>query len=64
VLNAGRQHHDLYRRLQEDIDKCRQSFTEKFPASTGVSTQILEQELIRVLCKGDRRVLGSDYSGL
>jgi hypothetical protein len=63
-LSDARQQHDVYRGLKDDIERCRQSFVEKFPPDSGVPLSLLEQEIIRVLCRGDRTLLGRYYSGL
>jgi len=58
------QERDLYIRLRPDIEKCRLSYLEKFPPASGIGIHLLEEEMVRVLCKGNAAVLGSTYQGL
>ncbi len=63
-ITAALEERDLYIRLRPDIEKCRLSYLEKFPPASGIGIHILEEELVRVLCKGNAAVLGSTYRGL
>ncbi|GEM_PF-3031241 len=63
-LNEARAQRDVYQRLREDLDKCQQSFLEKFPAGSGVDLSVLEQQIIEILCQGDRGMMGASYAGL
>ncbi len=63
-LAEARQQRNVYTRLRADIDKCQQSYLEKFPPSSGISIELLEQQLVAVLCQGDAGMLGPGYNGL
>lgn len=63
-LAEARAQRDVYQRLHADLEKCRQSFQEKFPAGSGVSLDILERQIIEILCQGDRGMMGAAYAGL
>ena len=63
-IATATQERDLYIRLRPDIEKCRLSYLEKFPPASGIGIHLLEEEMVRVLCKGNAAVLGSTYQGL
>jgi hypothetical protein len=60
-LAAAREQRDLYGRLQEDLDKCRQSFLERYPADSGLGLELLDDQLIAILAQGDAAMLGPAY---
>lgn len=64
ALAAARQQRDIYGQLREELERARKSFWEKFPPSSGIGAEILEQAVIRLLCDGDPDLLGPDYPGL
>lgn len=64
LLSEARAQRDVAERLRDDLDKCQQSFQEKFPAASGVSLEILERQIIELLCQGDRNLMGANFSGL
>lgn len=55
----GRRHHDLYARLQTEIERSRQAFASRFPAMTSGPNDYFRQELIRLLAQGDPGLLGN-----
>lgn len=61
ALAAARAGHDLYGQLREDLDKCRQSFLERYPAGSGPGLDILDAQLVAILAQGDASALGPDY---
>lgn len=60
-LAAAREQRDLYGRLQDDLDKCRQSFLERYPADSGLGLELLDDQLIAILAQGDAAMLGPAY---
>lgn len=61
VLAAARAQHDLYGQLREDLDKCRQSFLERYPAGSGPGLELLDAQLVAILAQGDASALGPAY---
>lgn len=61
ALAAARAGRDLYGQLREDLDKCRQSFLERYPAGSGPGLEILDAQLVAILAQGDASVLGPGY---
>ncbi|MGH9506552.1 MAG: hypothetical protein ACRD13_06490 [Terriglobales bacterium] len=61
ALAAARAQQDLYGQLREDLDKCRQSFLERFPAGTGPGLEILDAQLVAILAQGNAAALGPSY---
>lgn len=55
----GRRHHDLYARLQTEIEHSRQAFASRFPAMTSGPNDYFRQELVRLLAQGDPGLLGN-----
>jgi hypothetical protein len=55
----GRRHHDLYARLQTEIERSRQAFASRFPALTAGPNDFFKQELVRLLAQGDPGLLGN-----
>jgi hypothetical protein len=55
----GRRHHDLYARLQTEIERSRQAFSSRFPALASGSHDYFNQELVRLLAQGDPGLLGN-----
>ncbi len=60
-LAAARGQRDLYGRLREDLDKCRQSFLERYPAGSGLGLEILDSQIIAILAQGDPALMGPGY---
>jgi hypothetical protein len=57
----GRQHHDLYDRLKEDIEKSRASYEKRYGNTPAASANYFNQEVIRILADNDASVLGSNF---
>lgn len=55
----GRRHHDLYARLQAEIERSRQAFASRFPALSSGPNDFFRQELVRLLAQGDPGLLGN-----
>jgi hypothetical protein len=57
----GRQHHDLYDRLKEDIEKSRASYDKRYGNTAAASGDYFNQEVVRILAENDASVLGSNF---
>jgi hypothetical protein len=53
----GRRHRDLSRRLGKEIDRTRQAYQARVPATVRRGAHYLEEELLRVLAEGDQSLL-------
>jgi hypothetical protein len=59
----GRINKDLYKRMKLDIDRSRQTFSERFGKSVGKQFDYFHDELVKTLAGNDPSLLGSDYPG-
>ena len=57
-IEEGKRHHDIYRRLRDDIDRARQTYNDRVPESIRSSTNYFHEELIRSLADGSSDALG------
>ena len=57
----GRQCHDLYHELQEDLDRSRAMYDKANDSL--VDRDYFHEAVVEILCDGDASVLGSDYPG-
>ena len=57
----GRQNHDLYDRLKEDIEKSRMTYDKRYGKTVAASANYFTSELIRVLADGDVSQLGGNF---
>ena len=64
VLAAARQERNVYGRLRDELERARKSVWEKFPPTSGVGAEVLEEAVILLLCDGDPTLMGPDYPGL
>ncbi|MCU1284414.1 MAG: Chromosome segregation ATPase-like protein [Acidobacteriales bacterium] len=60
-VTEGRQNKDLYKRLQEDIDKSRATYEKRYSATAAGSAGYFSAEVIRILADNDPSNLGSDF---
>jgi len=58
-VTEGRRTKDIYERLREDIERGRQMYRDRVPASVRNSTDYFQDELVRILAGGDASALGS-----
>jgi hypothetical protein len=58
VVEQGRQHGDLLRRLGADIERARRLFEDKIPEAVRQRVDCFDQEVIRTLAGGDPGLLG------
>ena len=57
----GRQKHDLYDRLKEDIEKSRMTYDKRYGKTVAASANYFHMELIRVLADSDVSLLGGNF---
>jgi hypothetical protein len=55
----GRRHRDLSRRLGREIDRTRQAYQARVPATVRRGAHYLEDELLRILAEGDQALLSA-----
>ncbi len=58
-VDQGRRSGDVYRRLQEDIDRSRQIFEDRIQDSVRAENDYFRDALIRILAGGDESLLGA-----
>ncbi|MDQ2946042.1 MAG: hypothetical protein M3Y27_08890 [Acidobacteriota bacterium] len=63
AVKSGRTERDLYKHLQSDIDKGRQTFRNDFLSKSNSMVDYLHLELVRTLANEDAGLLGSQYPG-
>ena len=57
----GRQNKDIYKRLQEDIDKSRSTYEKRYNSTAAGSAHYFTSEVIRILADNDVSLLGEDF---
>ena len=62
-LQHGRQHSDIYQRLQKQIDLGRETYQHRVPGAVLVSHDYFHEELVRILGENDPSLLGPAYPG-
>jgi len=62
-LKAGRENHDIYRRLQKEIDHGRQAYSQRISGKILSSRDYFHEELIRILGNNDETRMGAGYPG-
>src|SRR5207244_4276868 len=60
-VTEGRQHKDIYKRLQEDIDKSRATYEKRYKSTAAGSADYFTSEVIRILADNDASLLGADF---
>jgi hypothetical protein len=60
-VSEGRQHHDLYDRLHDDIEKSRASYEKRYGNTQAKAGDYFNQELIRILADNDPQLLGGNF---
>lgn len=60
-VEEGRQNKDIYKRLQEDIDKSRSTYEKRYSKTAAGSADYFTAEVIRILADNDVSLLGSDF---
>ena len=60
AVKEGRQNGDLYSRLQEQINLSREVYEARISGETRMAKDYFEDELIRILARGDRQLLNSN----
>jgi hypothetical protein len=59
----GRQNADLYLRLKRDIDRSREMYEKRVHPAIAASTDHFDEEVIRILAREDRNLMGAGYPG-
>ena len=62
-LKMGREHSDIYERLQKEIDVGRETYTQRVAASVIAVHDYFHEELVRILGENDPSRLGNTYPG-
>ncbi len=57
-VERGRELRDLYKRLQEDIDRSREMFDKRISPEIRARQDFFQDELVRILADGDPELLG------
>ena len=57
----GRQNHDLYDQLREEIDRSRKMYDDANDSRS--DRDYFHEALVEILCDGDAGVLGAEYPG-
>lgn len=60
-VEEGRQNKDIYKRLQEDIDKSRATYDKRYGKTAAGSADYFNSEVIRILADNDVSLLGADF---
>jgi hypothetical protein len=62
-LKAGRENHDIYRRLQKEIEHGRETYSQRVSGKILSSRDYFHEELIRILGDNDETRMGAAYPG-
>ena len=62
-LKEGRENHDIYERLKNEIDQGREQYNQRVPAAAVEGHDYFHEELVRILCEGNASLLGRAYPG-
>ena len=62
-LKMGREHSDIYERLQKEIDVGRETYTQRVAASVIAVHDYFHEELVRILGENDPSRMGDTYPG-
>jgi hypothetical protein len=57
----GRQNHDLYERLREDIDKSRATYEKRYGQTPAAEGNYFTVEVLRILADNDRGLMGDGF---
>jgi hypothetical protein len=60
-VTEGKQNHDLYDRLREDIEKSRATYDKRYGESPVAAADYFTQELIRILADSDVSLMGVGF---
>jgi hypothetical protein len=61
-VNEGRQNHDLYDRLKEDIEKSKATYDKRYGSTPASSANYFNDEIVRVLADNDAGLMGSNFN--
>jgi hypothetical protein len=57
----GKHNRDSYDRLQEDIEKSRATYQQRYGETPAASADYFNQELIRILADNDASLMGAGF---
>jgi hypothetical protein len=60
-VTQGKQNHDLYVRLRQDIEKSRATYDKRYGDSAAASADYFNQELVRILADNDVALMGDGF---
>ena len=63
MVTEGREHHDLYDRLREAIDRSREMYEKRVKPAVASKFDYFHYELVNGLAEGDAKKLGGNYPG-
>jgi len=63
IIAEGRKNHDLYNRLQKNMDRNREMYEKRVAPTVAQKIDYLHEEFVRILGNGDAGVFGNDYPG-
>ena len=62
-VTEGRQKHDLYDRLKEDIEKSRTTYEKRYGQTAAASGDYFSREVLRILAENDASLMGANFPG-
>ncbi|MBI2682927.1 MAG: hypothetical protein HYX26_06885 [Acidobacteriales bacterium] len=60
-VTEGRANKDIYKRLQEDIDKSRATYEKRYGSTSAASANYFAREVVRILADNDPALLGGGF---
>ncbi len=60
-VNEGKANHDLYERLRDDIEKSRETYEKRYGQTAAGSSDLFNQELVRILADNNASLLGAAF---
>lgn len=63
AVREGQENHDIYERLQKEIDHGREMYSQRVPDSVLTAHDYFHEELVRILGESDPSRLGAAYPG-
>lgn len=61
-VTEGRKHKDLFKRLQEDIEKSRATYDKRYGHTPAAAGDYFNKEVIRILANNDESLMGGGFS--
>ena len=60
-VSEGKANHDLYDRLRDDIEKSRETYEKRYGQTAAGSSDLFNQELVRILADNNPSLLGAAF---